>query len=118
MEKALTHLQIKHQDIMNGGELVIKMGKEPNKSFKPSIQKELSIDFCPIPFIRTEDRVFEDSLKIEMDVLKMQKNKSYDIEYSINNEKFKVYKKPFTIKQTSNIKIRSVQNESKALKKL
>ncbi|MDG1842636.1 MAG: glycoside hydrolase family 92 protein, partial [Crocinitomicaceae bacterium] len=115
--KALTHLQIKHQDIINGGELVIKMGKEPNKSFKPSIQEELPMDFSPIPFIRTEDRVFEDSLRIEMGVLKMQKNKSCDIEYSINNKEFKVYKRPFTIKQTSNIKIRSVQNTGKGFKK-
>ncbi len=114
--KALTHLQIKHQDIVNGGELLIEMGESPNKSFKPSIQQKLSIDFTPIPFIRTEDRVFEDSLIIEIGVLKMQKNKSCDIEYSVNNEKFKVYKKPFTIKQTSNIKIRSVKNLSKELK--
>ena len=114
--KALTHLQIKHQDIINGGELVIQMGKEPNKSFKPSIQEDLKMDFSPIPFIRTEDRVFEDSLKIEMGVLKMQKNKSCDIEYSINNEKFKVYKNPFTIKQSSKIKIRSVQNAGKGIK--
>ena len=66
-------MEISHDALMQGGTLTFIMGSEPKPSQttkKSSTTLKSERAFAPVPFITTEQRVFADSLLIEIDVVR------------------------------------------------
>lgn len=103
--KEYTKSYLLHQDLMNGGELVFKMGNTPSKEFgigenNIPISKISENLIVPIPFIDAKKKTFTDSLEISID----GNCKDCDIQYKIEGtNEFKKYSSPFSIKTTSKI---------------
>lgn len=96
---------IKHEDMMNGGELVFLMGDEPNKTWaqKPSQRPVSAIKdahLTIVPFFNGNERAFKEVFPVILE----HPSKDAEIFYSLNNKKdFRKFVKPFTINQTTKI---------------
>ena len=69
--ETITRSYIKHDEIIQGGELVLLMGQEPNKDWGYEIEDipSSSIEdhlIQPVPFARADARIFEESLSVEL----------------------------------------------------
>ncbi|MEY4351297.1 MAG: hypothetical protein RL078_1368 [Bacteroidota bacterium] len=106
----LTDLQISHEQLMQGGLLQFEMGDSPQK---PTVIRNTSAVLfpemlTPVPFIKTEQRVFNDSLLIEIGSAQLHSEKNTIVNYfQMNNEEWKVYQKPFYIKDNTSISIKA-----------
>lgn len=67
----ITRSFLKHDEIIQGGELVLRMGPEPNKDWGYEIE-DIPSSFIgdhliqPVPFARADSRIFEESLSVEL----------------------------------------------------
>lgn len=67
----ITRSFLKHDEIIQGGELVLRMGPEPNKDWGYEIE-DIPPSFIgdhliqPVPFARADSRIFEESLSVEL----------------------------------------------------
>lgn len=113
--KALTQLQISHEALMQGGVLVFEMSPTPSVHASSQEPLELPPFFAPVPFIKTEQRVFNDSLLIEIDVVRLhQSGNTYNLPqlfYQINGQKWQSYQQPFYIQANANISIKAGYKE-------
>jgi hypothetical protein len=109
----LEKMEISHEQLMQGGVLTFIMGPEPNP--RTIVQKQMTYNvpafFAPVPFIKTEQRVFNDSLLIEIDVVRLNQSDKSNTEpqlfYQINGQKWLSYQQPFYIYANSNISIKA-----------
>jgi predicted alpha-1,2-mannosidase len=109
----LEKLEISHEQLMQGGVLSFVMGAAPKA--RAIEQKEMTFKlpafFAPVPFIKTEQRVFNDSLWIEIDVVRLNQAEKSAIEtqlfYQIDGKKWQSYQQPFAIYANTNIRIKA-----------
>ncbi|MFM6946092.1 MAG: GH92 family glycosyl hydrolase [Flavobacteriales bacterium] len=108
--KTLEHLQISHEELMKGGLLVFEMSATPGSFVAIQDQLEVPAFFAPVPFIKTEQRVFSDSLLIELDVVRikgLEKQMETLLYYQLDGQKWQAYKQPFYIAKNTNISIKA-----------
>ncbi|MDB3905030.1 GH92 family glycosyl hydrolase [Crocinitomicaceae bacterium] len=97
--------EIDHNQIKKGGALLFEMSERPLSKSKKDLNNEISYSFVPTPFITTEQRIFEDSIVIEIDCNKMNDD-HLRIWYSINDESWEEYDfSPFVLHKTSTVSI-------------
>ncbi|MEY4893236.1 MAG: hypothetical protein RL751_46 [Bacteroidota bacterium] len=109
---ALSKLEISHAQLLQGGVLAFEMSATPNprSTSANNVAFKQATQFTPVPFIKTEQRVFEDSLLIEVAVVALPQNEAiqtYQLYYQIAEQKWQVYHKPFYIHQNTNIAIKA-----------
>jgi predicted alpha-1,2-mannosidase len=109
----LEKLEISHEQLMQGGILTFVMGTEPKTqtSAPKQMTNKVPAFFAPVPFIKTEQRVFNDSLLIEIDVVRFEPNSKTNTEtqlfYQIEGQKWQSYQQPFYIRSNTNISIKA-----------
>jgi hypothetical protein len=108
----LEKMEISHEQLMQGGILTFVMGPEPKTQTIAQIPliNKVPAFFAPVPFIKTEQRVFNDSLLIEIDVVRisaMQKQIETTLYYQIDGQKWQRYQQPFYIRSNTNISIKA-----------
>jgi predicted alpha-1,2-mannosidase len=107
---------IHHSTVMAGGELIVEMGPNPSNkrisSAGSEVTKEIALNFqfTPSPFFILENRIFDDSTKIEIDHQKPLNWEEIKIEYRFLNDTSKTfnYTNPFTIFESSKIESRQI----------
>ena len=110
--QVLEKMEISHEQLMQGGILTFVMGPEPKTQTIAQIPliNKVPAFFAPVPFIKTEQRVFNDSLLIEIDVVRisaMQKQIETTLYYQIDGQKWQRYQQPFYIRSNTNISIKA-----------
>lgn len=110
--QVLEKMEISHEQLMQGGILTFVMGPEPKTQTIAQIPliNKVPAFFAPVPFIKTEQRVFNDSLLIEIDVVRisaMQKQIETTLYYQIYGQKWQRYQQPFYIRSNTNISIKA-----------
>ena len=105
---------IKHTEIMEGGELIFKMGREPSSWASKSIPYSAIIKhkIVPVPFFVAESQTFTEKLNITLGSVE-----GGEIYYSINGKNEKIYSEPIVISSDANISSR-VKREEKWSKKV
>ncbi len=104
---------LKHEDIVNGDELIFEMTNVPNKKWgaenKPVSAIEKGYEITPVPYFTTSSQTFEETIDVEL------KNvvEGAEIFYKIEGE-FLKYEKPFTINETSTIEAYGLLNGKKS----
>ena len=111
-DQHLEKMEISHEQLMQGGILTFVMGPEPKTQTIAQIPliNKVPAFFAPVPFIKTEQRVFNDSLLIEIDVVRisaMQKQIETTLYYQIDGQKWQRYQQPFYIRSNTNISIKA-----------
>lgn len=110
--QALKNLEITHEMLMKGGILNFEMSAQPAPFSNNATNNELNLPpfFSPVPFIRTEQRVFSDSLLIELDVVRIQeiqKQIATTLYYQINSQEWQTYKRPFYLYANATVHIKA-----------
>lgn len=113
---ALSKLEISHAQLLQGGVLAFEMSATPNpRATSTQIVNKVPPFFAPVPFIKTEARVFDDSLLIEMDVVRLNQsyksNTATQLYYQLNGQKWQIYQQPFYIKSNTTISIKAGYKE-------
>lgn len=112
----LSYLQ--HDAIMNGGELIFKMGKQPNKKWAASKEAvpPSSIDdalIVPAPYLLTAGKTFTAEMNIEMGAACKDCMIYYTTDGSQPNTKSSIYSSVITIKNTTNFQLIAINKEGK-----
>ncbi|MFK7786046.1 MAG: glycoside hydrolase domain-containing protein, partial [Crocinitomicaceae bacterium] len=103
---------ISHEKLINGGKLVIRMGKQPvneRSSFEhaPTLSS-VPETFIPIPFVEQENRVFDEKMEISLSIVKDQ---DYTIFYTLDGSIPDIhstdYQAPFTITENTTVQARA-----------
>jgi predicted alpha-1,2-mannosidase len=101
----LNKTYITHEDIMKGGTLEFNMTDKPTvwgsldgQEPKTSIDEHIIV---PTPFIAKGDVAFKGETEVELGIA----NSKTEIFYSLDNSEFKLYDKPFTISEPSELKV-------------
>lgn len=108
-------LGISHSTLMTGGELVFIMGEQPSSIEFIHPGSALSLNnlektgFVPAPYFRNEYRIFDDSLRVTIDVLPANSYAKHKIEYRFleQPEKIYSYSSPITITSNKQIEART-----------
>ena len=113
---ALSKLEISHAQLLQGGVLAFEMSATPNpRATSTQIVNKVPPFFAPVPFIKTEARVFDDSLLIEIDVVRLNQsyksNTATQLYYQLNGQKWQIYQQPFYIKSNATISIKAGYKE-------
>jgi predicted alpha-1,2-mannosidase len=116
----LTDLRISHEALMQGGILTIEMGPEPKviKSITAVESDQFSLqNLSPVPFICTEERVFFDSLLIELGCVNVGPHTTNELYFQLNNGQWQKYSTPFSIYDRSviNVKAKNSFENNKAI---
>ena len=101
--------ELDHNQIKKGGLLLFQMTEEPISKQQLSHESKESLlktDFVPTPFIATEQRIFEDSIVINIGSSKIN-NLKQRLYFSINNGLWQDYIHPFTIHETSTVSVKA-----------
>jgi predicted alpha-1,2-mannosidase len=120
--KLLEKMEISHEQLLQGGLLSYEMGPEPimRTTAQAPILKKVPSNFVPVPFIKTEERVFEDSLRIEIavvDLPKIASEESLNLYFQLDDSKWQVYDQPFYIKSNCSISIKGVYTDKAVTKR-
>ena len=106
-EKPLTKSFIYHEDIMKGGTLQFKMTNQPStwatqdKDIPETSISQENHPFVPSPYIETGNIAFKEQTEVRLN----SAEKNNPIYYSLNNERFQLYTKPFNIKEATLLKV-------------
>jgi predicted alpha-1,2-mannosidase len=116
---ALSKLEISHAQLLQGGVLAFEMSatRNPRATSANNPTFKQATQFTPVPFIKTEERVFQDSLLIEVAVVALPQNEAiqtHQLYYQINEQQWQVYHKPFYIHQNTNISIKAAFSKPQA----
>jgi hypothetical protein len=108
--------RLSHQDMMGGGTLEFFMRETARKEYSEPDMYEVSLpnDWVPLPYIASSESIFEDSLRIEMDVIDINKLE-LTVEYSLAGEEekplWRTYTSPFYLKESAQILIRTKRTD-------
>jgi len=112
--KVLSQSFLKHQDIINGGELEFSMTNKPSswgtqkgQEPKTEIKDHLIV---PAPFIAKGDVAFKGSTEVTLENV----YKDVAIYYQINNNAFLKYEKPIKITESVSLKVFSEKKDEKS----
>lgn len=105
---------IKHEDILNGGELIFEMGNTPNKAWASNekncpVTKIEKLPIVPVPFIAKGEKTFFDSIYVELGSIDSNSEIFFEIDSG-----FQVYEKPILLSETSNINFYTEKNGEKS----
>jgi len=110
-------ISLDHSQLMQGGILEFEMSSRPIQTYLNEDLYEISglQNLIPVPFISTENRVFTDSLRIEMGMVNLNYGPQFT-EYAIEENQvigeWKTYTKPFTIHSSCKIHSRGTKDIS------
>jgi predicted alpha-1,2-mannosidase len=112
--KLIPDFQIDHKTLMLGGKLEFEMtDKKPDKSNYPQMNNvEIPADFVPAPFVKTEQRIFEKELYLELGHVVLTPSDSYELKYRLNNGPWNAYVQPIKIKETTNIDLQLLRKNA------
>lgn len=111
---------IKHQTLIDGGELIFEMGNKPNTQWASS-ENETPVStitdnlLLPIPYIETQARTFYDSLTLKLATASENTKLFYTLDGSSPTQASTLYQSPIVIKESTTLKaigIDNKQNES------
>jgi len=109
---------LKHEDIMNGGELVFEMGAKPNENWGTAkADRPYSENGDPVvqpAYIESGDLLFEKSTKVELACETEKSTIRYTLDGSEPTESSTLYEKPFEISQSTELKMKAFAPERKA----
>lgn len=106
--KKLNRLFLSHEELISGGLLEYTMGDKPNTDLAnwkkaPGLDK-IPESFVAAPYFTNEERVFSDSLNIEIrSLFEEAVTIHYTLDGSIPDERSPVYNKPFTITESTKV---------------
>lgn len=113
-----TQSYLKHEDIMNGGELVFEMGATPNHNWGTAkADRPYSENGEPVvqpPYIRSGDLIFERSTKVELACETAHSILRYTLDGSEPTENSVLYGKPFEIGESTTLKMKAFAPKRKA----
>ncbi len=97
-----------HNEIANGGEIVFKMGPEPNKSWgtgEGNIPVSAINDYpiVPVPFVTTGDKTFFDSTVVSLGTIEPGNKIYYTLDGSVPDKNSHIYEKPFILKKSATL---------------
>ncbi|MBE9469273.1 MAG: GH92 family glycosyl hydrolase [Bacteroidetes bacterium] len=115
--KAYTKTYITYNDIMAGGELLFVMGSEPNKSYgideknfpKSKISNNLIL---PVPYSNVKNRIFIDSIKVELFSVASNSKIYYSQKNSLLKKDFVQYTKPIIIEETDTLNYYTINSQN------
>ncbi len=106
---------LQHDELMKGAEITYCMSAKPNKYWatKPENRpySENGQSVTKLPFIRSGDRLFMKSTKIELGCDTEGAEIRYTVDGTEPNEKSELYKTPFDIARTAIIKMRAYHKD-------
>lgn len=113
---ALSYLR--HDAIMEGGELIFEMGNQPNKAWASSkeavppssIEEHLII---PAPYLLATGKTFTDEMRVEMGMACKDCSLHYTTDGSQPTAESPVYSKAIIIKNTTNFKLIAISKAGK-----
>jgi predicted alpha-1,2-mannosidase len=111
---------LEHEQIMQGGLLEFEMGSTPNFDLELSGKGISSTAlFVPVPFINTPNRIFNDSIKIEMGMVTLP-GQIQGMEYAIEENQvmsaWKTYNFPFTLKTSAKVHVRGLLKQDDSVR--
>ncbi|MCK4407501.1 MAG: GH92 family glycosyl hydrolase, partial [Bacteroidales bacterium] len=100
---------LKHSDIIKGGELVFKMGHEPNKNWgtgKENVPVSEIKDFLitPVPYFIADSKTFTKSTEVKLNCILKDAKIYYTLDGSKPDINSKEYTKPLKLNKTTTIK--------------
>ncbi|MGB0524728.1 MAG: GH92 family glycosyl hydrolase [Flammeovirgaceae bacterium] len=108
---------ITHEDIMNGGEMVIKMGQSPNKEWGsskgdiPASRIHHKDQIVPVPYFSAASQSFTDSLTIKLSSACLD----CEIYYQLAGDKaYAKYELPITIKKDTKIHAYAIRDNQRS----
>ncbi len=111
--------EVDHNEIIKGGVLLFKMSDAPVSTFESAQnedEKQLKTEpndtpfiFVSTPFISTEQRIFEDSIVIEIGCTQLRNKRIQSLHYSINDGPWVRYEDPFVLNETSTVSIQAIE---------
>jgi predicted alpha-1,2-mannosidase len=112
-----TKSYLKHEDIMNGGELVFEMGATPNKNWGTAkTDRPYSENGEPVvqpPFVKTGDLLFEKSTTVELACETANSTIRYTLDGLEPTENSALYEKPFEISLSAILKMKAFAPDRK-----
>jgi len=108
--KPYTKSYLKHEDIMNGGEIIFQMGTVPNKDWATAeVDRPYSEGYksAPTPRVLFDDITFLDNMEIKMTVDEADAIIHYTIDGTLPTELSQIYSAPIRISKSSKIRARS-----------
>jgi predicted alpha-1,2-mannosidase len=104
---------IDHAQLMQGGTIAFEMGDTPNMNlyFTQEFPKPYDLEFIPVPYIHSPNRIFKDSVLIEMGMVEL-KGEKQGIEYALEVKQtmgtWKTYTEPFVLKESTKVHVRGL----------
>ncbi|MFH1195127.1 MAG: GH92 family glycosyl hydrolase [bacterium] len=98
---------IKHEDILDGGELVFEMGSKPGnwgieQTARPT--SEIDYPFVSVPYLTAGERVFRKSISIALSSIDEESEIYFTIDDSDPQLESNLYSKPIVIDNTTELK--------------
>lgn len=105
---------INHEDIINGGTLVIEMTNEPSNwgtqdEFIPKTEINEHL-IVPVPFISKGDIAFKGETQVELKSV----DETATIFYAFDDDNFVKYNQPFKVSEASTLKVYAQKNDKKS----
>lgn len=116
--KDYTKSYLKHEDIMNGGELEFVMGSKPNeqwgtaKTDRPYSENGQAV--VQPPFVKSGGLLFDKSTKVELACETLSSTIRYTLDGSDPTESSGLYEKPIELNKTTVIKMKAFAPERNA----
>jgi hypothetical protein len=112
--KLIPDFQIDHKTLMLGGKLEFEMtDKKPAKSNYPQMNTlDLPSEVVPAPFIKTEQRIFDQELYLEMGHVVLSPTDNYELKYRLNNGPWNSYTQPIKIKETTTVDLQLLRKNA------
>lgn len=104
---------LKHQDILNGGELVFEMTNIPNKNWGTDLSNRPMSDTkktVNIPYLKSDYTTFLDTKTVSLDCDTKDAEIYYTTDGSEPTKNSKKYDTPFEIKETTSLKIKAFKD--------
>ncbi|MCX8486377.1 MAG: hypothetical protein ORN53_04225, partial [Crocinitomicaceae bacterium] len=85
----------------------------PAKSNYPQMNTvDLPADLVPAPFVKTEQRIFDQELYLELGHVVLSPTDTYEMKYRLNNGPWNNYTQPIKIKETTTIDLQSLRKNA------
>lgn len=104
---------IKHQDILNGGELVFEMTDTPNKTWGTDLSNRPMSDTqktVTIPYLKSDYTTFLDTKTVSLDCDTKNAEIYYTTDGSEPTKNSIKYTNPFEIKETTSLKVKAFKD--------
>lgn len=109
--KNYTKSYLKHEDIVNGGELEFVMGSKPNEQWGTAqSDRPYSENGDPViqpPFVKSGDLLFEKSTRVELACETLGSTIRYTLDGTIPTENSALYEEPFVVNKTTVLKMKA-----------